>query len=200
VRCSFIGLAAEVFVFRNLCEETHGVYSVILDELHFNEILKQISLPLPNTDVNTETLIRMGFPQHKICQQEEASMCMCHLDSDKTGFSTGGYFCPQCDSKYCEIPIECKACGLTLVCAPHLARSYHHLFQLNTFDEYAPKNVDETFLQDGHCFSCQCALKSENLIFKCNKCDKLFCMECDLFIHETVHSCPGCCMANLQYD
>ena len=35
-----------------------------------------------------------------------------HLDSRSSqGFSTVGYFCPQCKSKYCELPIECKACG-----------------------------------------------------------------------------------------
>ena len=41
----------------------------------------------------------------------------------------------QCHAKYCELPVECKACGLTLVSAPHLARSYHHLFPLPAFDE-----------------------------------------------------------------
>ena len=41
----------------------------------------------------------------------------------------------QCQAKYCELPVECKACGLTLVSAPHLARSYHHLFPLPAFDE-----------------------------------------------------------------
>ena len=41
----------------------------------------------------------------------------------------------QCQSKYCELPVECKACGLTLVSAPHLARSYHHLFPLPAFNE-----------------------------------------------------------------
>jgi transcription initiation factor TFIIH subunit 2 len=58
-----------------------------------------------------------------------------HLNNETILVSSSGYFCPQCDSKYCEIPIECKACGLTLVCAPHLARSYHHLFPLSSFQE-----------------------------------------------------------------
>ena len=31
--------------------------------------------------------------------------------------------------------MECKCCGLTLVSAPHLARSYHHLFPLPAFKE-----------------------------------------------------------------
>jgi transcription factor Ssl1 len=41
----------------------------------------------------------------------------------------------QCHAKYCELPVECKACGLTLVSAPHLARSYHHMFPLTIFIE-----------------------------------------------------------------
>ena len=51
------------------------------------------------------------------------------------GPTTLGYFCPQCRSKYCELPVECKVCSLTLVSAPHLARSYHHLFPLEGFKE-----------------------------------------------------------------
>ena len=35
--------------------------------------------------------------------------------------------------RYCELPVECRGCGLTLVSAPHLARSYHHLFPLLIF-------------------------------------------------------------------
>ena len=43
------------------------------------------------------------------------------------------YLCPQCSAKYCELPVECRGCGLTLVSAPHLARSYHHLFPMPPF-------------------------------------------------------------------
>merc|ERR1712168_898878 len=64
------------------------------------------------------------------------SVCACHADSTSyQGPTTLGYFCPQCRSKYCELPVECKVCSLTLVSAPHLARSYHHLFPLEGFKE-----------------------------------------------------------------
>jgi transcription initiation factor TFIIH subunit 2 len=78
--------------------------------------------------------------------------------------STGGYFCPKCKVKFCELPTECRVCGLTLVrlaaaasgggggiptvsppppdrrpcpqvSASHLARSYHHLFPVPLFEE-----------------------------------------------------------------
>lgn len=60
-----------------------------------------------------------------------------------------GYLCPQCLSKHCELPLECRACGLTLVSAPHLARSYHYLFPVDPFKEMTFK---DNYLS---CFGCQ---------------------------------------------
>lgn len=35
-----------------------------------------------------------------------------HLEnSNEPGLTLGGYFCPQCRAKYCELPVECKVCG-----------------------------------------------------------------------------------------
>ncbi|RMX58207.1 hypothetical protein pdam_00000025 [Pocillopora damicornis] len=120
IRCSIIGLAAEVRVCRTVCAETQGSYGVILDERHYRELLMQhVTPPVAKTDTEA-ALIRMGN----------------HLDSNGVkGLSTSGYFCPQCKSKYCDLPVECKVCGLTLVSAPHLARSYQHLFPLPQFTE-----------------------------------------------------------------
>ena len=47
----------------------------------------------------------------------------------------GSYLCPRCRSAYCELPVECVVCGITLMSAPHLARAYHHLFPLPAFLE-----------------------------------------------------------------
>lgn len=60
-----------------------------------------------------------------------------------------GYLCPQCFSKHCELPVECRACGLTLVSAPHLARSYHYLFPVEPFKEVAFEG------NHSFCFGCQ---------------------------------------------
>jgi transcription initiation factor TFIIH subunit 2 len=48
--------------------------------------------------------------------------------------------------------VECKACGLTLVSAPHLARSYHHLFPVDSFKELEFKDVQDKIEL---CFACQ---------------------------------------------
>lgn len=60
-----------------------------------------------------------------------------------------GYLCPQCLSKHCELPVECRSCGLTLVSAPHLARSYHYLFPVATFQEIGFEGNQSS------CFGCQ---------------------------------------------
>lgn len=101
------------------------------------------------------SLIKMGFPHgdFESGSTTALSMCMCHLEStiatDKTKLAVGGYHCPQCLSKYCELPAECLSCGLMLVSAPHLARSYHHLFPVQQFKEFIFDN------QADICYSCQ---------------------------------------------
>jgi len=58
--------------------------------------------------------------------------------------------------------VECRACGLTLVSAPHLARSYHYLFPVDPFKEIAPES-DHTF-----CFGCQKAFAQKNKKVNCH--------------------------------
>ncbi|KAJ8943487.1 hypothetical protein NQ318_006340 [Aromia moschata] len=129
VRCSVIGLAAEVHVCRKIANQTGGVYNVILDDSHFKDLLFQQVDPPPAAMCLESSLIKMGFP-HQINVEGSDEPLTIHVDStdESSKLTTGGYYCPQCFSKYCELPVECRACGLTLVSAPHLARSYHHLF------------------------------------------------------------------------
>eukprot|EP00094_Tigriopus_californicus_P008984 TCALIF_08659-PA protein Name:"Similar to GTF2H2 General transcription factor IIH subunit 2 (Bos taurus)" AED:0.09 eAED:0.17 QI:158/0.5/0.77/1/0.75/0.77/9/133/586 len=100
---------------------------------------------------------------------------------------------PQCHAKYCELPVECKSCNLTLVSAPHLARSYHHLFPLPAFIEVSLEDL-AAMAVSGNCFACNKLFQSprDKTVFKCPSCLRLFCSDCDIFIHETLHSCPGC--------
>ena len=53
-----------------------------------------------------------------------------------------------------------------------------------------------------HCFGCNEVLegyKDENrynkeikMKLKCPNCTNIFCVECDIFIHDSLHNCPGC--------
>ncbi|XP_077572159.1 general transcription factor IIH subunit 2-like isoform X1 [Stigmatopora nigra] len=193
VRVSVIGLSAEVRVCTMLTRETGGTYHVILDESHFKELLLTLHVRPPPANASSEcSLIRMGFPQHTFAsltdQNAKPAFSMALLDgSTDAGLSLGGYFCPQCHGNYTELPVECKVCGLTLVSAPHLARSFHHLFPLHDFTETPlGDRPDKRF-----CDSCQGELKDKTM-FTCSSCKSVFCVECDHFIHDSLHCCPGC--------
>ncbi|KAL4623203.1 general transcription factor IIH subunit 2-like protein [Arapaima gigas] len=192
IRVSVIGLSAEVRVCTILTRETGGTYHVILDETHFRELLTFHVKPPPMSSSSECSLIRMGFPQHTIAsvsdQDSKPSFSMSHLDnSSGPGLTLGGYYCPQCRAKYTELPVECKVCGLTLVSAPHLARSFHHLFPIDAFQE----TLLEEFEGDRFCQACQGELKDKS-VYICPGCSSVFCVECDLYIHDTLHCCPSC--------
>ncbi|XP_007897978.1 general transcription factor IIH subunit 2 [Callorhinchus milii] len=192
IRVSVIGLSAEVRVCTMLTRETGGTYHVILDENHFKELLMYHVSPPPASSTSECSLIRMGFPQHTMAsfsdQDAKPSFSMAHLDSSSGPVLTlGGYYCPQCRAKYTELPVECKVCGLTLVSAPHLARSYHHLFPLDVFRETPLERIQG----ERYCQGCQGEMKDQN-VYICTVCQNAFCLECDIFIHNTLHCCPGC--------
>ncbi|CAI5972361.1 unnamed protein product [Closterium sp. NIES-65] len=111
-------------------------------------------------------------------------------------------------SRVCALPAECPVCALTLVSSPHLARSYHHLFPVPPFSEVplppAPKRpAGSSAPAAPHsdlppaCFSCTAALpfletEGGGVRVECPSCARHFCFDCDVFIHESLHNCPGC--------
>ncbi|OVA09893.1 von Willebrand factor [Macleaya cordata] len=192
IRCSVIGLSAEIYICKHLCQETGGSYSVALDEYHFKELLLEHAPPPPAiAEFAVGNLIKMGFPQR--AAEGVISICSCHKEA-KAG---GGYTCPRCKARVCELPTECRICGLTLVSSPHLARSYHHLFPITPFEEVSPTLLNNSYHKlTKTCFGCQQSLlhsgNRPTLRVACPKCNQHFCLDCDIYIHESLHNCPGC--------
>ncbi|PRP79298.1 TFIIH subunit [Planoprotostelium fungivorum] len=185
IKVHIIGLSAEVYVCRAVTERTSGSYHVALNEPHFRELLLNLSPPPPSSSKTETRLIKMGFPQRRA--DISPSLCACHQQP-----KYGGYYCPQCQSKCCELPTDCQVCGLTLISSPHLARSYHHLFPVPYFIEHVPPVAQKTFGRDeAACLSCRVAL-SQAAVYTCPQCKGNFCTECDDYIHDSLHNCPGC--------
>jgi transcription initiation factor TFIIH subunit 2 len=60
-------------------------------------------------------------------------------------------------------------------------------------EEHAVKK--NVLLEDENirCRGClQLIAQTEKLVFRCPRCVHFFCVECDLFIHDSLHNCPGC--------
>jgi len=130
------------------------IFFLFFLQSHFKELILEHAPPPPAiAEFAIANLIKMGFPQR--AAESSIAICSCHKEA-KVG---GGYTCPRCKARVCELPTECRICGLTLISSPHLARSYHHLFPIVPFDE-----VSSSVLNDPHnrlprsCFGCQQSL------------------------------------------
>jgi len=187
VRVNAIALWGTMDIVLRMTEKTGGKHAVALDDRNFIELLEEQLAPPPvllrlrgNGAALAEPsyLVPMGFPN--ISFDLNNVLCACHGTPIKSPL----HECPRCKSVVCQLPIDCPVCHLTLVAAPHLARSYHHLFPIPPFTE----NYDK----EDMCYSCEA---SESRL-SCPHCRKRFCIDCDAFIHEQLHNCPGCLIIN----
>ncbi|GAX11145.1 transcription initiation factor TFIIH subunit 2 [Fistulifera solaris] len=243
IRVSSFALSAELHICRKLAEETGGTMGVCLDKAHFREWMQGQSVPPPTLKDQVRELscemIRMGFPVRVSSEMAESV----HATREKTILARTAYICPQCQSKNAELPVDCAVCGLKLVLASHLARSFHHLFPVATFIESplpsttnddvpmtgipsasvavssssVALKMDYLSQLDGKllisakddercCFACLRPFHAtaaeiisptlqqdgEALRMQCPDCQNYFCIDCDAFLHETLHNCPGC--------
>jgi transcription initiation factor TFIIH subunit 2 len=85
-------------------------------------------------------MVQMGFPPRSSVDVPT----IVHATREKSLLARTAYTCPQCQAKNSELPTDCAVCGLKLVLAPHLARSFHHLFPVAPFVEVG---LDATILQ-----------------------------------------------------
>lgn len=77
IRCSIIGLAAEVHICRQLAKQTNGNYNVILDDNHYKDLLFQHIEPPPAALCLESSLIKMGFPHQMVVEGAEEPLTMC---------------------------------------------------------------------------------------------------------------------------
>lgn len=78
VRCSIIGLAAELHICKRMVLITGGVHSVVLDDRHYMEQLNIHIDPPPAATRLDAALVKMGFPHHALQSSiTETSMAVC---------------------------------------------------------------------------------------------------------------------------
>ncbi|RDB24987.1 TFIIH basal transcription factor complex p47 subunit [Hypsizygus marmoreus] len=204
IRISVVALAAEMKICRDLCDKTGGQFGVALNEGHFRDLLFELIPPPAQQAVSrgasratnpSADLMMMGFPT-RLPDTSPPSLCVCHSEVKSEGF-----LCPRCLAKVCDVPTDCDICGLMIVSSPHLARSYHHLFPVRAYD--AVLSADEAASNSCHgCFRpfppppTGTTTTSEGLSplgrYRCPDCKNDFCSECDVFVHDVIHCCPGC--------
>eukprot|EP00891_Asterochloris_glomerata_P009977 jgi/Astpho2/9977/e_gw1.00153.17.1_t len=195
-RVSVVGLAAEVFICREITKETGGTYSVALSDMDIEERIREHAPPPPHRATDGgDSLVHMGFPQ----QMAEGPAAAVFVGAE-CKMRSSAFTCPRCKGCVPELPCSCHICGLTLVSSSQLARSYHHLFPIQPFTEVAQQDLAAAMLhQDLLCHGCmqpltgaQDAEAAAGVVLSCPECRQLYCFECDTYIHKSLHNCPGC--------
>ena len=165
ITVNVIGLAAQVAVCHTLVARTNPavspseLYNVALNEQHYHDLFMRAITP-PTTayakdaaaEASKSSLLMMGFPSRIVDQAP--TLCACHSKPTR-----GGYLCSRCQSKVCNLPSKCPACGLTLILSTHLARSYHHLFPLKNWKEVSWSRAQAS--SQTSCFGCQTLFPSQ---------------------------------------
>jgi transcription initiation factor TFIIH subunit 2 len=198
IRVSIICTAAELYICKRITVETHGSFDVCLDAKHFLDLLGQHSIPpaeLQHSGELTTEFVYMGFP--KRCFESYSVLAS---DGSTGKLVTAAYVCPRCFARTVEIPTQCNICGLQLNSSTHIARSYHHLFPVPNFDEVSStasakghRTAEDHEAYDiKHCAGCLSRFPDESIRSRCPNCSQQYCVDCDVFIHESLHNCPGC--------
>lgn len=154
---------------------------------------------------STNSVLVSNFPKLCAChstQGSDDSQAAVTIQNNTSSASKNlssviGYRCPQCNSRVCHLPSTCPVCGLMLILSTHLARSYHHLVPLGDYKEI---EISSSYTST-HCYGCLLRFPegSDNNTdmltssrYRCGKCLNDFCIDCDVFVHEILHNCPGC--------
>lgn len=192
LRISCISLSGEIYVLKRLCEKTNGRYEVPLNEDHLGDLLQSFVAPFASEASEKSIcsyLVQMGFPV-KIGGEDRQGLCVCHGTTLEASSGDSGFSCPRCLSRVCQVPMDCPACGLTLVTSPFLAKSFHHLFPV------APFSLTIGCSTELRCFSCArpwiADHPKDTSFYSCTRCLNSFCPDCDTLIHDSLFFCPAC--------
>ncbi|KAH8119540.1 TFIIH basal transcription factor complex, subunit SSL1 [Phellopilus nigrolimitatus] len=205
IRIAVVALAAEMKICREMCDKTGGQFGVAMNEGHLKDLLFELIPPPAQRALSRAAgagasnpaadLMMMGFPT-RLPETSAPALCVCHSELKSEGF-----LCPRCAAKVCDVPTDCDICGLMIVSSPHLARSYHHLFPVKPYQAVKEANGASA---SANCHGCAVpfsktpitAVLSDGMSplgrYKCLECKNDFCTDCDVFVHDVVHCCPGC--------
>jgi len=132
--------------------------------------------------------VYMGFPRKSF----DPSPVFAY-EGRGVGLTTTCYVCPRCNTRTTELPTVCCVCNLQLSSSSHIARSHHHLFPVSNFIEVIQESSSSsTALIPSTCTGYMDLLFPGNLQLQCSDCLNLFCLECCMFLHDTLQNRPGC--------
>ncbi|KAF9033258.1 Ssl1-domain-containing protein [Hymenopellis radicata] len=171
IRISVVALAAEMKICRDLCDKSGGQFGVAMNEGHYKDLLFELVPPPAQRAATRAAGAGATNPGADLMMMDASppSLCVCHAELKSEGF------------------IYCDVCG------------YHHLFPVKPFEPL--KEIPER--PAAACHACarpflatvqQSTADGMSPVgrYRCPECHNDFCSDCDVFLHDVVHCCPGC--------
>jgi len=204
IKVSVISLSAEVWALKDMCQRTGGSFMVVPNAQALVKQCDTFAQPPPmqvtarggggggqGSAKHDAALIAMGFPTSHLAIQGD--FCACHQTKP---LAASVFVCPRCAARLCDVPGDCPSCGLTLVLAPHLSRSYHHLFPVPTFTRATDSMTSGTSAaaaSEAVCGGCSLPFEEgDEKRWRCPKCSQVYCACCQQQVHESLYNCPQC--------
>lgn len=171
IKVNIINLCGDVTFYKNLCKITGGKFSVPQDASEFSKHLKQFLIPSESYNLKC-SMVNVGFTN----KSNQPGICMCHL-----AYHEDIYVCPGCTAPVCCLPAECPVCALNLLSPINLCMSMCDNFPLAEFVPF--ESMDKSSV---------CKVCFKDVECKCEKCNSLFCGDCNIKIHKVMKFCPFC--------
>jgi transcription initiation factor TFIIH subunit 2 len=197
-------------------------YSVAVDQYSFRDLLRSITAPpairSTEEDANMANLLIMGFPSRM--EEDEPSLCACHGNLTRGGYicprcetkvCSLPQTCPSCGltlilsthlarsyhhlfplRNFMEVSwarakemksLQCKGCYKLFPPVPQdLQQNGERDSSENTNDADGIRQMADNAMEGS----------SESARYECQNCFNHFCVDCDVFCHQTLFNCPGC--------
>ena len=217
-----VHLAAEVHIASELTAATNGRYSVALNKDHLNTLLSSHLLPPALSKLASASLhrrwMRMGFPAQSV--SVVPVICSCHSTLVYTYYTCPtcrSHYCEiPCECSVCSLTlvsspqlarsyhhilpvknyIEVTSENINNnINSNNHVNNNHNNNNSNDVDMIIrkPPASSSSSSTDRMCYGCQYVLRDGvDLITRCPDCQEIFCIECDEFVHQNLHTCPGC--------
>lgn len=148
----------------------------------------------------------MFFTLYSFTLREHAQLPSVRKPYERMGITSHPHPPRRGVSCSCACPLTVLSTPRGKVSSPHLARSYHHLFPVPHFEENtaaaaaaaAAGSSGEAGGEgtvEAEVVSCVGCLRdlAESASYRCPECKSTFCLDCDMYVHDSLHNCPGCC-------
>lgn len=222
VRVSIICLVAEVHVCRIICEQTGGQCSVALDALHFQELMRLHTSPAPELAGLAQTsaeFIYMGFPKKtlenvplfgfegkKVIQHSASYVCprcytrateiptqccTCTLQLNSSTHIARSHHHLFPVPNFEELSVSVGGSTGTGAGGDAMADDAE-VVVVGSSSTTGKRSLSVATIAPRPCFGCSILIKAGSLAARCPQCAGVFCVECDIYIHEALHTCPGC--------